>query len=289
MQIKKRYHSYPILAPYTNDYEGSKFYINAIDYDKKEQNYIFIVQILLEDLYIKDIINKEKAEYIIHVECSKTSFRQIYKTKLQDIEISIDASDLNGRVEFAPFIVAKEDIIDYQNKSFHEDFNSFKFDINRGQYLCIGNRAIVDIIKNKDELKQLSSIIRIAQVSDLDRETKVSLEGDRIQILVSTELYGKYIYAGRNKYRLRTLHSMLVYPALIHVLYELKEDSEVDFENYSGRRWFQALKIRFEELGMEINSDLFNEKLPYELAQVLLDYPIKDALENMYDSDQEES
>lgn len=289
MQIKKRYHSYPVLAPYTNDYEKSEFKIQSISYKKIGKKYRFELQLFLENPSIDKLINIDKAEYVIHVECSKTSFRDIYRRSLDKIEIDIDSFDLDGKVEFAPFIIAKKDIKNYENNLFHDDFNSFTFDIKKGQYLCIGNRGIVEIIKNKDELKQLSSIIRIAHVADMEKGTKVKLEGDRIQVLVASDLYSRYTYASRNKYRIRVLHSMIIFPALVHVLYELKDDSESNFEIYSERRWFHALKARFNELDMALDYNLFNEKSPYELAQIMLDYPVKDALDDMYESDQEES
>lgn len=45
---------------------------------------------------------------------------------------------------------------------------------------------------------------------------------------------------------------MIVLPALIYVLYELKEDSVNNFEQYSDRRWFQALEVRIKELGFNL-------------------------------------
>ena len=107
--------------------------------------------------------------------------------------------------------------------------------------------------------------------------------------MVSNETYEMYTYASRNHNRLRTLHSMIVLPALIYVLYELKEDSGNDFEQYSDRRWFQALEVRMKELGINLGSNLFSVKSPYELAQILLDYPTKDALDKIYEADQEEN
>ncbi len=289
MQLKERYHPYPVLAPYTNDYLNSEFRIESLEDKTMGKKYLFEIELNIKNPGLENLIKENKAEYVIHVECSKTSFREVFTSDLSKLEIRIDSSNLDGKVEFSPFIIAKENILNYKDGSFDPIFDGFSFNINKGQYLAIGNRAIISIIKDKDDLKQLSSIIRIAQVADLEKETKVNLEGDRIQIMVSNETYEMYTYASRNHNRLRILHSMIVLPALIYVLYELKEDSGNDFEQYSDRRWFQALEVRMKELGLNLDSNLFSLKSPYELAQILLDYPTKDALNKIYEADQEEN
>lgn len=289
MKIKERYHPYPVLAPYTEDYINSEFNINAINNEISGKEYIFDVKLHLKNDGLEDLIAEGKAEYIIHVECSKTSFRKVFFSDSANIGINIETSQIDGNVEFAPFIIAKTDIENYTNNSFDSIFEGFGFNIKCGQYLAVSNIAIVTIINDTDALKQLSSIIRIAKVADLDKEIKINLEGDRIQIMLSNDTYGMYTYASRNHSRLRMLHSMIVFPSLIHVLYELKEDSLNNFEQYSDRRWFQALEIKLKELGMTLDTDLFNKNSPYQLAQILLDFPISDALNNIYEHDQEEN
>lgn len=288
MQLKERYHPYPVLAPYTNDYPNSEFKIVNLEERLVDQEYIFDIELYLKNPGLEKLIMEEKAEYAIHIECSKTSYREIFTCFSPKNNMRVKASNLEGKVELAPFIIAKDNIYNYKDDSFDNIFESFSFDINKGQYLAISRRAIITIIKDKDELRQLSSIIRIAQVADLDKETKVNLEGDRIQIMLSNEAYEMYTYASRSNTRLRALHSMIVLPALIYVLYELKEDSGNDFELYAERRWFQALEIRMKDLDISLDKSLFNIRSPYELAQILLEYPIKDALDNIYEADQEE-
>lgn len=289
MQLKERYHSYPVLAPYTNDYQNGQFRIKSLKDKSNSGQYLFEVDLYIDNAGLVNLIKEYKADFAIHVECSKTSFRKVFTSDSPKIEMTIDSFNIDGKVEFSPFIIAKQNIFNYKNPSFDAVFDSFSFNINKGQYLATGSIAIVSIVKDVDDLKQISSIIRIAQVADLDKETKVNLEGDRIQILVSKQTYEMYTYASRNNNRLRMLHSMIVLPALIFVLYELKEDSKMGFEQYSDRRWFQALEIRINELGFNMNSDLFSMKSPYELAQIILDYPIKDALDNIFEADQEDA
>lgn len=288
MRIKRRYHSYPVLAPYTNDYKESKFSLKALDYDETPSKYIFNLELELKGEGIIDLIKNNKAEYVVHVECGKTSYREIFTSRKPNLEIELNISDIDGRIEFCPFVIAKDNLLDYYNTDFHPDFGDFSFNINKGQFLCIGNVGTATIIKDKDELKQLSSIIRITQVSDLDDKIRINLQSDRIHIQLSDELYKRYTYAARASHRIRTLHSMLIYPALIHVFSKLKEDAENNFESYSDRRWFQALEYQMERFNKELDGQLFQGTEPYELAQEILDYPIKAALDNIYESDQEE-
>ncbi|WP_276907275.1 hypothetical protein [Peptoniphilus duerdenii] len=288
MKIKERYHSYPVLAPYTDDYPNTLFSIKKLEDIVDRNNYVFEVELNLNNKGLEKLINEQLAEFVIHVECSKTSFRRIFKSSMSTLTLQIEKSKIDSRVEFAPFIIAKEDIKNYTDIEFDPIFEGFSFNINRGQYLAIGKVAIITIIKDKDDLKQLSSIIRIAQVADLEKGIKLQLEGDRIQILMPKETYEMYIYASRNHNRLRLLHSMIVLPAIINVLYELKDDAESNFEQFSDRRWFQALEIRINDLGLELDKRLFSDNTPYELAQLILEYPVEEALDKIYEADQED-
>lgn len=285
MIIKRRYYPYPVLNPYSDDYVKSEFKIEKICHSQELNNYIFNIELFLNNKGILDLIEKNKAEYVVHVECPKTSFRNVYLSDSNKIKIKTKEYEIDGRVEINCFVIAKQNIKKYKNVFFHNDYGNLTFNVERGQFISISNSANVDIVKDTDDLRKLSSIIRISAISELDKEVRYDLYGERIYIRLSEEYYRSYIYASNSLINMRILHSMIIYPALIYVFQELKEDSGSNFDTYAEKKWFQSLRLQLKNKGIELNRELFEKDgfEPYQLAQKILDNPVSDALKAMSD------
>lgn len=288
MIIKKRYYPYPVLTPYSDDYIKSEFKIESIEQGQEVNDYIFRINLYLNNKTILDLIGSNRAEYVIHVECPRTSFRKVYSSNSNEIKIKIREYEIDGRVEIICFVIAKQNILNYRNNLFHRDYGDLDFNIERGQFIAISNPANLDIIKDTDDLKKLSSIIRVSSISELDEEIRYDLDGERIYIRLSEDYYRLYTYASNSPENVRVLHSMIIYPALIYVFHELKESAEYDFENYVERKWFQSLRLQLKNQGIELNRELFERDgfEPYQLAQKILDNPVNSALKTIYEADQ---
>ena len=96
MKIKERYHSYPVLAPYTDDYPNTLFSIKKLEDIVDRNNYVFEVELNLNNKGLEKLINEQLAEFVIHVECSKTSFRRIFKSSMSTLTLQIEKSKIDS-------------------------------------------------------------------------------------------------------------------------------------------------------------------------------------------------
>ena len=138
MDVRYKLFPYPVLSNFTDDYEKSGF-IAEINVNKDINELVFNLDVLLDDDGLNDLILNNKAEYVFHIECSRTSYRKIIKTSKTENTIRIVDSKLNGRVNICSFIVAKDKIYKYKNKCFNKDYGSLDFDLERGTILAIAN------------------------------------------------------------------------------------------------------------------------------------------------------
>lgn len=286
MDIKYRVYSYPVLTEDSDDYIDSEF---KFDMDVKSQinDIIFTINISLKNDGIKQLIDNDEAEYLIHIECPYTSYRQVIKTSDTYIKKVIPEKALNGKVAVCVFIIAKKDIPNYYNKSFNKDYENISFYLERGNILAIGGQLNTEITKDIEELAKVPSIFTICRCAeDTDNGMKIDIDGDKIAITLCNNSFQNYKLLSNMPNRISVLHSMLLYPALIYTFDILKRCS--DFEDYETRRWFKSIKYTLRKSNIEMDTETLESFESYELAQKLLDYPVDRALSSLTDSEYSE-
>ena len=106
MEIKNRLFSYPVLCNETDDYVEGIFHADV----KKSQTLHEInlsISINLENHDLKSLIRDGFAQYVIHIECSSTSYREIIKTSSDSVHYSIKLSKLKGEIQILSMLVAE--------------------------------------------------------------------------------------------------------------------------------------------------------------------------------------
>lgn len=73
---------------------------------------------MLTDSKLQEFIASGKATFLYHVECAQTGYREIFETDNYNYKISVKGAKISGDLHFCSFIVAKEDIINYENDNF---------------------------------------------------------------------------------------------------------------------------------------------------------------------------
>lgn len=284
MVIRPRYHPYPVLAPYTDDYIDSTFEMTNLDYGRSFHDILIKIDLLNTNDELHNLVKSGKAEYIVHVECPRTSYRKTFSSVSLKQEIKVSEKNLNGKVEICCFIVSLVDNPSFRNVSFHPDYEGISFSVEAGNYLAISNHGDIFIEKDTDDLAEVSSIVRIVSVAD-NKEVVYTLDTDKIKILLPAADYRNYISATHGLKRV--LHAMIVYPAITYAFEELAKESSRDYERYQDNTWFQSLRLQLEKMGISLNAsfsfELENE--PHRLAQKLLDFPIHEALNELLNSE----
>lgn len=278
MDIRYKLFPYPVLSTLSDDYIKCGF-ITEVRAVKDINDIVFYLNILMDNDEIQGLIADGKMEYVFHIECSQTSYRSIVgMVELEKIK-RIPESKLNGKVTICSFIVAKEDLKNYTNKSFNSDYGDMNFNIEKGSIVAIGGQTNVEIIKETEELSKIASIISIIRLdTDENIGMKIEISRDKITIQLPNETFYNYRNSVNMPLFQPVLHSMIIMPALIYVFENLKNAGIEEYETY---RWFKAIDRILKKSNIELNNDSLDNKPSYELAQMLLDLPIDRALKSL--------
>lgn len=272
MEIKNKLYPHPVLRKDNDDYMNS-FYNMILDYENDIKKLKLKIKFELKNDLLENMLLENKIEFLVHIECPKTSYRKIISTNDKyKIEFLKD-EDILGKIQLSSFIVAKENIVDYENKNFNPDYFGMKFNLEKGTVLAIGNSYKLDIDKEKEILGNIPSIFTICKKSVTDEiGLEIEYNSNKIRINLNIKDYENYnqLVSFNNKF-INIINSSLIFPALIYTFEKLKTEFE-DMEE-SDYRWFKALKFIFEKYGFKFNKDLFENENSIQLAQKLLDFP----------------
>lgn len=278
MLLRNKYYPYPVII------ESGGYYINSsFDAEVSQELEGYNVKLLFKaELYndeLQDLLNDGMVEIVYHIECPQTCFRTCFRTREKEASYLLKDTDVNGNVQVCSFIVAKTNIDNYTNKSFSSDYIDFSFDIEKGCVMAIGSQLNVRVNKIRDDLTNTSSIFSIVPNKDQMEITVITdLSKDKIVIMLPEKTYG--LYANMQNYMdvQPAMHAMIIIPALMYALNEIKQDKE-QLYNYEEHRWFRSLKKACEGIGITINEETLANIDTYKTAQLLLNSPVLKAME----------
>ena len=240
MQLRNRAYSYPVIVEGGQYYKDSTF-ISSVDQSLEGYDIKLTLSVALNDQGLLDLIKAGDAVYVHHIECPQTCYRTVLKTKECVVEARLKDADVNGIVQICSFVVADKDIEKYSNNSFGEDYRGFKFDIEKGCIMAVGNQFNLRVEKQRDDLRNTSSIFSIVKNSNEKEDTMViDLSKQKIVIALPENTYRQYCNIQNYADNQPIMHSMVIVPALIYCLAELRAaGSELDY--YENYRWFRVL------------------------------------------------
>lgn len=273
MQLKSKYYPYPVITSDDEYYIDSKFTSDAEliqdGFDLKLK-----LEIRLNNPELEQMITLGKVGIAHHIECPQTCFRKVLITKEYMDCYLLSEGDVNGVIQVCSFLVALQNLEKYSNDFFSNDYKGFRFDIDKGCFMGIGNQIDLRVEKSKDDLTNTSSIISIIQNYDpTEVEMKVRLDGDKIAIILPERIFGIYSNVGGFLGIQPIMHSMVVVPALMYTLNELKGAGNQLFF-YEDYRWFRSLKKVCSKLGIILEDEVLKTLDTFEIAQKLVGNPI---------------
>lgn len=282
MDIRYRLYPYPVLSDTTNDYVNSSFNMN-LQAVQGMREICFTISLHLINKEVEQLICNGAAEYVVHIECPYTSYRTVITTDETEIKRNIPEHKLNGKVAVCAFIVAKNEIPQYYNSSFNEDYEDMNFSLNRGSIIAIGGQVNIEITKEIEELSKIPSIFTICRCAeDIDESMKIDITGEKIAITLCNRSFENYKIISGVPSMLPVLHSMLIVPTLVYTFETLKKEGISDFEDL---RWFKSVERTLRKNEMVLSEELLDNIPSYELAQKSLDLPIDRALDALISQD----
>ena len=261
MDIRHRLYPYPVLSETTDDYINSNFNME-LQVSQGIREICFTISLKLTNNEIQQMIYNGLAEYVIHIECPYTAYRTVIKTDETEITKNIPEHKLNGKVAVCAFIVAKQDIPQYYNSCFNEDYEKLTFNLHRGNIVAIGGQTNITVTKEIEELSKIPSIFTICKcAADTDDSMKIEISGEKIAITLCNRSFGNYKMLSAMPSMLPVLHSMLIVP------------------KYEDLRWFKSVSRTLKKNNMSLDQETLENIPSFELAQKSLDLPIDRALE----------
>ena len=281
MVIKNRLFPYPVLCEENDDYVDCSFNIKT---EVKEE---------LNDIVIDFSVNIENneellwlvrdgvANIIIHVECSHTAYRKIFRVVGERKTIKIPKSKVNIEVALLGAIIANREIKHYVNNKLNEDYREEDLYFPKGAILAYRNLPTVRVIKNYEELKKDDAFFTIVKITNADayarRAISCELSGHKIKIYVDETTYNEYVKYHNNPVMEPLMTSLIILPALIYAIEQMRMNG--DCSMYKGNYWYQKLSKACKINNKDFENDIvFGEKSSVESAQEMLNMPITEAV-----------
>lgn len=290
MNVNKKYYPYPVLTPYTDDIKNS-VYETSVSCSRRGEFYIFKLRCITSNDYLFSLIEKSEAIYLFHFECAITGFRKTYTTQKNELEISIPVANLKDTVEICSFITANKDIATYCNPDAAEDYGGSSFYIEKGCVLAVGNPCDIKIPKITDELASKDSIFLIIKSDNSkDHSMKIDTSGDRLKVILPSDDFNNYRILKSNGFMQPVLTSMIIVPALIFSLQELKYavENQTDWADKKDLKWVQTIQQKVKkECKLELE-EFIKDCDPVEYAQELIGSPITLGLNNLAEKNNED-
>lgn len=275
MVIKHKLYPYPVLRSDSDDYVNSTFTFNVtVSKELRELEFLFHLELNNDELLT--MIKQGQAEFLIHIECSQTSYRKIIKSADTNCSTRILEKHLNGKVMICAFIVATQDVSTYRNSDFNSDYADITFSLDKGSIIAIAGQYDLNVVKDAEELAKVPSIFTICRyAADSEESMKIDLDGNKITIALSAQSFQDYKLLTNMPGLLPVFHAVVIVPALIYVFETMRNDG---IGEYQDRRWFMAMKKTLAKHEIPLNEKTLEDIPSYELAQKLLDLPIDRAL-----------
>ena len=246
--------------------------------------YTFDVTIKAGNRDLEDLVAEGTAQYAVHVECATTRYRGIFSSGEGQFKFDIPGSMIDGRVELCSFILAKSVLPKYRNKGFHSDYESLTFFVNKGDALAVAPDQVFSAEKDIDPLKRIPSIFSIVpNEADGPPPVDINTSGTKIIVSLAPDNYKAYAFLRQSQPMHSVLNSMIIIPALISVLEDVKRAAANPDElaALESRRWYRALSRRLKEFGVSPEEEGSFVESSIALAHRLVGSPISEGLQTL--------
>lgn len=276
---------YPVIRPYTEDYNGTIF-TGELTVTPENDGYYIHPKFSIENAEIQSLIEEGKLTYAIEIECASTWFRKLIRIT-NDVAQKLDPTYIHETVELTPCIIAVERITDFTNTDFAEEYVSIKYTINAGEVVGIGQKRTFDAFYQNDIIKNGSSIVHF-EGSDTLKELSCEFSGNLITITLPTEQFDNYKDCGYNKKKYKMLNAILSVPVIVEAIVIISNDeSNPDKKSgLDGRAWYKTIVANLKRYA-ENDTDKYKMLLskPFTAAEILLGNNSASALSYLNDLD----
>lgn len=292
MNITNRLFTYPVLSEEKDDYKDSIFNVYFEQSMQGVNSLKLTFDIAMTCTELEQLILNGQADYIIHLECSTTAYREVLRSVSKHIDHIIPIGRVNGSFDAVAFVILKKNINNFTCSDWIDEYTGMSFNLFAGSILAYQNLQSLEITKDYEEFTNAGSIFSIyKRITEDNKPAEITLDSSKIRIGLGTKDYDIYsIYAPKTELQ-SLFHSMLVLPALVYVFEELRQEGGE--ETYHNKEWFMALEKSYSKRGLTFMEEVLNtEKTSYQLAQEAMELPLSKAFDQIpmfYDTTEEEA
>ena len=272
---------YPLLAPWTEDYEGASFRVDVPEavLSNGRQVKVTLVFHLYSDT-VRSLVENGKAKYAVEVSCPKTFVRSTHDA-LDHNELVFEASEYDRNILLTPYVVSTGAIEKFTSPEHASEWREHRpegFTIPTAGILAVGNTTRIIL-----EESAVSSVIDLVANSNVPGGTfRVQLDDERIKIHVPVAEKEK-IDAVRNN-RGSSVEFAALFPGLyLHAVAEGLRN----LVEHESTRWAFTMRNALDNSGHGgIDGELLKQDA-LRYAQELMKRPIGAFLAAAMQSDEE--
>ncbi len=280
MNIKNRLFPYPVLCGETDDYLDSANFSLESDTVETAHELLLKYDYIVDCNSLETVLRKGEAEYVLHVECSTTSFRIALKSAVPHIEYRLPKSRVNGEINLVAMLVAKKDIANYESIELNEDYEGERISLKKGSILAFQNLPPIYVSKKTENLANNESFFSVIKRPSVDpneiKPLTFNLYNDKIQVHVDEKTYEAFV---RYQHSTSIAMAMLLLPALVYMVTEVSDDPD----SYRNYQWFIRMSKFYRSYGKDFVEDVLRkEDNPVNIAQEMLQNPVSKAYRELY-------
>lgn len=266
MKLKSRNFPHPVLHPINDDIVKSYFTGSITDFEEETQLLNFSLEFKLKNDTLNILFKENRVHINVHFECVSTMQRLSYKINRSDcsitkkgneyiynLQLQINSSLLNKKIDVNYFIISNYLISDYTNSDMHPDFQGATFNIEKGDILALAITQTIHL--EKEELASTNSIFRIAKDPSTSFPLSIAMNSNQIEIIIPAYIHEKVAHLklyGNDINKI--LISMLYYPTLLDVLHNIQNLDSNELETFESLDWYRTLEKKIRTYGQEITN-----------------------------------
>ena len=265
---------WPVLRPadISDDYPNGEFYLDIENSEfavseKSGTRLRINSHLILSDKSLLDLVARDKAEYVLLIDCKSTFYRDCLISSDGKFSQIIESGNLRGKVTLSPFLLAKTGILSFSSNGWHQDYRKWRINWSQGDVLAEGKPVSLNVGWAIHD--DISTIFTSSPDSQLDKnEWNCDFSDEKILITMhpSKEKKFKESHSAYDDEIVELLSSIYI-PVLIHVFHTVHSSTE----EYSHLRWYKAIDRKLQENKRPILRDKSVNIISD--VQVLLDYP----------------
>ena len=284
MRVGKRLFPYPVLNNQSNLSTFMKSYFQ-FDFNIIQNDGFFIIEnvaYITDNETLESLIKQGKAKVVCIVECSASIYRKEFPITNEKTNINIPIHELRDKVVISAYAYAVEDIHDYHDFDFIEDYSEYKFQINKYAILAVDDGFTTRIKYDESEDDKVSSIFLIIKDESNNSENiRIQETPRKINIYLPGNQFDIYDKMKFNEHTKQIFFSFFIVPALMYVFEKIKnrdiEEVRMDYE------WFLSIEKKFIEIyGEDIEEDSLSNISSIEFAQRIMNFPVTKAVDEVF-------